>query len=122
MNPPSDERPTPPAVSQKDWSASTADSLLLGRSWNYGSPDYGYSRGPSQRAAPVRSPLSPVSQQLNNSHISTGSGGFYGLYGSPTLDGISPSFPQVGFWRPLASCSRYKICVGADTPRVAAAR
>ncbi|KAG0429834.1 hypothetical protein HPB47_023262 [Ixodes persulcatus] len=94
MNPPSDERPTPPAVSQKDWSASTADSLLLGRSWNYGSPDYGYSRGPSQRAAPVRSPLSPVSQQLNNSHISTGSGGFYGLYGSPTLDGISPSFPQ----------------------------
>ncbi|KAH7947810.1 hypothetical protein HPB52_015950 [Rhipicephalus sanguineus] len=87
-----EERPALLTPTQKDWSSLPAtDGLPQGRGWSYSSPDYGYTRLPSHQSPGLRSPLSSLTQQLNSSHLSSGSP-YYGLYGSSALE--SPSFTQ----------------------------
>ncbi|XP_065305440.1 membrane-associated guanylate kinase, WW and PDZ domain-containing protein 1-like isoform X5 [Dermacentor albipictus] len=89
-----EERPALLTPTQKDWPGLPAtDGLPQGRGWSYSSPDYGYTRLPSHQSPGLRSPLSSLTQQLNNSHVSGGSP-YYGLYGSSALE--SPSFAQDG--------------------------
>ncbi|XP_077488024.1 membrane associated guanylate kinase, WW and PDZ domain containing protein magi isoform X6 [Amblyomma americanum] len=89
-----EERPALSTPTQKDWSGLPAtDGLPPGRSWNYSSPDYGYTRLPTHQSPGLRSPLSSLTQQLNSSHLS-GSSPYYGLYGSSALE--SPNYAQDG--------------------------